>query len=74
MDSDRCSDTSSILNYGLDIKPLKMVVGTGSGPRHTIDNILGLPRKEDSHHREKNLLANDESAGMLFIVMILCDK
>jgi len=62
MDSDRCDDTASILNYGLDVKPLKMVVGSSSGPRHTIDNILGLPRKDDSH-QEKGLLNNDESAG-----------
>lgn len=62
MDSDRCDDTASILNYGLDVKPLKMVVGSSSGPRHTIDNILGLPRKDDSH-QDKNLLNNDESAG-----------
>ncbi|KAH1000739.1 hypothetical protein HUJ04_013033 [Dendroctonus ponderosae] len=62
MDSDRCDDTSSLLNYGLDIKPLKMVVASNSGPRHTIDNILGLPRKDDSH-RDKSSLNNDESAG-----------
>ncbi|KAH1006713.1 hypothetical protein HUJ05_007421 [Dendroctonus ponderosae] len=64
MDSDRCDDTSSLLNYGLDIKPLKMVVASNSGPRHTIDNILGLPRKDDSH-RDKSSLNNDESAVRL---------
>ncbi|XP_050308316.1 retinal homeobox protein Rx-like [Anthonomus grandis grandis] len=82
MDSDRCEpdDTASLLNnYGLDNlnKPatLKMVVGSSTiGPRHTIDNILGLPPRKDLHHHHHDATAlmlhqrdrssfNDESAG-----------
>ncbi|XP_045483273.1 retinal homeobox protein Rx1-like [Harmonia axyridis] len=65
MDSNRCSDdTSAILGYGLDVKAAtRMMTGPNAvGPRHTIDNILGLARKEDD--REGSITpGNGESAG-----------
>ncbi|CAH1163732.1 unnamed protein product [Phaedon cochleariae] len=64
MDSDRCEDTSSILNYGLDVKPMRLVPSPTSGPRHTIDNILGLVRKGDELMMERaQTPGNVESAG-----------
>ncbi|KAJ8925925.1 hypothetical protein NQ315_009777 [Exocentrus adspersus] len=63
MDSDRCEDTSSMLNYGLDVKPMRMVASPNSGPRHTIDNILGLVRKSDGEMERAHTPGNAESAG-----------
>lgn len=63
MDSDRCEDTNSMLGFGLDVKPLRMVSSPNTGPRHTIDNILGLVRKEDSERERANTPGNVESAG-----------
>ncbi|KAG5882941.1 hypothetical protein JTB14_008903 [Gonioctena quinquepunctata] len=66
MDSDRCEDTSSILNYGLDVKPMRLVASPHSGPRHTIDNILGLVRKGDEVMERALTPGNAESAGKAF--------
>ncbi|KAL3287874.1 hypothetical protein HHI36_002332, partial [Cryptolaemus montrouzieri] len=64
MDSNRCSDdTSGFIGYGLDAKAAaRMMTGPNAvGPRHTIDNILGLARKEDD--RERSITpGNGESA------------
>lgn len=65
MDSERCEDTSSILNYGLDGKPLRMVSSPNSGPRHTIDNILGLVRKDGELIERSQTPGNTESAGKI---------
>lgn len=68
MDSDRCDDTSAMLStFGLDVKPLRMVSSPHSGPRHTIDNILGLVnRKEDPDRDRSGTPGNTESAGKFF--------
>ncbi|KAK9704222.1 Homeodomain [Popillia japonica] len=63
MDSDRCEDTNSMLGFGLEVKPLRMVSSPHTGPRHTIDNILGLVRKEDGDRERANTPGNVESAG-----------
>lgn len=64
MDSDRCEDTSSMLGFALEVKPLRMVSSPSVGPRHTIDNILGLARKDDGGDRERAVTpGNAESAG-----------
>lgn len=63
MESDRCEDTSAMLNYGLDVKPMRMVASPGTGPRHTIDNILGLARKDESERDRSATPGNGESAG-----------
>lgn len=65
MDPERCDDTSAILNsYGLDVKPLRMMSSPHVGPRHTIDNILGLvTRKEEADRERSNTPGNTESAG-----------
>lgn len=65
MDSERCEDTSSILGYGLDVKPIRMVASPLTGPRHTIDNILGIVRKEDGGDvmERPQTPGNGESAG-----------
>lgn len=66
MESERCEDTSAMLNnFGLDVKPLRMVSSPHSGPRHTIDNILGLVNrdKDDPDRERANTPGNGESAG-----------
>ncbi|XP_056634992.1 retinal homeobox protein Rx1-like [Diorhabda carinulata] len=63
MDSDRCEDTSSILGYGLDVKPIRIVASPHTGPRHTIDNILGLVRKDGDVLERSQTPGNGESAG-----------
>ncbi|KAK5648828.1 hypothetical protein RI129_003720 [Pyrocoelia pectoralis] len=68
MESERCDDTSAMLSFGgLEEKPLRMISNPNTGPRHTIDNILGLARhnKDDRHlERERsNTPGNGESAG-----------
>lgn len=64
MDSDRCEDTSSMMGFALEVKPLRMMSSPSVGPRHTIDNILGLVRKEDASERERAVTpGNGESAG-----------
>lgn len=64
MESDRCEDTSAMLSYGLDVKPIRMVASPGTGPRHTIDNILGLARKDGDADRDRAPTpGNAESAG-----------
>ncbi|EFA07526.1 retinal homeobox protein Rx1 [Tribolium castaneum] len=63
MESDRCEDTSAMLNYGLDVKPTRMVASPGTGPRHTIDNILGLVRKDEGDRDRAATPGNTESAG-----------
>lgn len=63
METDRCEDTSAMLNYGLDVKPMRMVASPGSGPRHTIDNILGLVRKDENERDRSTTPGNGESAG-----------
>lgn len=65
MDSDRCEDTTSILNYGLDGKPLRMMSSPNSGPRHTIDNILGLVRRDGELIERSQTPGNIESAGKI---------
>lgn len=43
---DRCDDTNSLLqNYGVDKTP-RTVSSPGAQPRHTIDHILGLARRQ----------------------------
>lgn len=72
MDSDRCGeDTSSILNYGLDGgKAMRMVSSPNSGPRHTIDNILGLVRKDGDLMERAQTPGNTESAGKLSLKLL----
>lgn len=66
MDSERYGeDTSSILNYGLDGKPMRLVASPNSGPRHTIDNILGLVRKDGDLLERSQTPGNIESAGKI---------
>lgn len=62
-----------MLNYGLDVKPMRMVASPNSGPRHTIDNILGLVRKEENDRAERaHTPGNGESAGKnLFTIFII---
>lgn len=66
-------DTSGLLSYGLDGKSLRMVSNSPSiaGPRHTIDNILGLARKQEQGDmmERAHTPGNAESAGKLFINM-----
>nr|XP_022915454.1 retinal homeobox protein Rx1-like [Onthophagus taurus] len=54
-----------MLGFGLDVKPLRMVSSPNTGPRHTIDNILGLVRKDvEERDRERATTpGNTESAG-----------
>ncbi|XP_017786577.1 PREDICTED: retinal homeobox protein Rx1-like [Nicrophorus vespilloides] len=67
MESERCEDTSSMIGgFGLEVKPLRMMSSPNTGPRHTIDNILGLVRKDDPNgsDRERAITpGNGESAG-----------
>lgn len=79
MESDRCTgeETAQMLSYGLDVKPMRMVASPGTGPRHTIDNILGLARKDDTDIRERAPTpGNAESAGkkifLSFLGLIFC--
>ncbi|XP_060531447.1 retinal homeobox protein Rx1-like [Cylas formicarius] len=66
MESDQCSDqdVNTILHYGtggggsLDVKPMRMVVSPSSGPRHTIDNILGLVRKSEQESDSETIRAH----------------
>lgn len=75
MESERCDDTSAMLSFsGLEVKPLRMVSSPNSGPRHTIDNILGLARHKDDHQEERersNTPGNGESGGKFRIVLYI---
>lgn len=71
MESERCDDTSAMLSFGgLEVKPLRMVSSPNTGPRHTIDNILGLARHNKEEHQMENERSNTpgnvESAGNSF--------
>lgn len=75
-DMDRCEDTSSLLQgYGLTTadKNTRTVSSPGAGPRHTIDHILGLARREDAQDcRADTPGTGTESAGKskLFLLLI----
>ncbi|CAH0550716.1 unnamed protein product [Brassicogethes aeneus] len=67
MDTDRCcagEETNAMLYGHLDVKPNLRLAATSPhpGPRHTIDNILGLVRKDDQDGRPITP-GNVESAG-----------
>lgn len=61
---DRCDDTSALLqNYGVDKTP-RTVSSPGAQPRHTIDHILGLARRDDVQDlRADTPGTGNESAG-----------
>lgn len=44
---DRCEDTNSLLQGYVGDKGQRTVSSPGGGPRHTIDHILGLARREE---------------------------
>lgn len=39
---------------GIDVKPLRMIAGSNTGPRHTIDNILGLVNNNNNNNNRKD--------------------
>lgn len=52
-----------MLGFALEVKPLRMMSSPTAGPRHTIDNILGLARKEENDRDRTASPGNGESAG-----------
>lgn len=62
---DRCEDTSSLLQgYGVGDKTARTMSSPTGGPRHTIDHILGLARREDGVDcRADTPGTGNESAG-----------
>lgn len=68
---DRCEETTNLLQgYGLTSSDKTRTVSSpGAGPRHTIDHILGLARREaESDCRADTPGTGTESAGKLFLL------
>lgn len=61
-DMDREDTTSLLQGYGIE-KGARTMSSPGSGPRHTIDHILGLARRDEVDCRADTPGTGTESAG-----------